>query len=99
MENLKLVPLTLFALFSGKLLIFGANLEQALICAVLGGVSSYFYFKSNEVQMKEFKEQISYMQKAQEEQKKELDELKTYVSGVKMAQNMRTTGTPGIRSF
>jgi len=96
---LKLVPLSLLVLFSGKLLILGANLEGALICAILGGVSSYFYFKSNEEQNADFKNQLGYMQHAQEEQKKEINELKTYVGGMRMAQNVGKTTATGNRSF
>jgi hypothetical protein len=96
---LKLVPLSLLVLFSGKLLILGATLEGAAICAILGSVSSYFYFKSNEEQTAELKNQLGYMQNSQEEQRKEINELKTYVGGMRMTQNLSKTGTPGGRSF
>ena len=99
-KYLKLVPLSLLVLFSGKLLIMGATLEGAAMCAILGCVSSYFYFKSSEEQTSELKTQLSHIQNAQEEQKKEISELKNYVSGVKMSQNIgKTGGIIGNRSF
>ena len=96
-KYLKYIPLALFALFSGKLMFLGVSLEQALICAVLGAVSSFFCFKSNDKQLEEVKTKLNEMTKAQEDNTKQIQEMKDFIGGLKMSQGMRTLGQPGSR--
>jgi hypothetical protein len=91
MEKIKHIPLFLFAVTAAKLLILGADLSSALILLILAATAAFWEFK---VQDKRHKELELVMVKQNETilaLAKSLDELRTNISAVKVAQGMRPT--------
>jgi len=94
--NIKHIPLILFGIFVMKCLFTGATLSDAAIMAVLGAVAAFYEYKSQEQAIKLMEE----IQRKQAETTlalaKELAELKSSVSTIKIGQGMRTTNVGRI---
>lgn len=90
MDNIKYIPLSLFVLFSGKALLVGvSSLESAAALLILGGIAAFYEFKSQDKALVALKKQIEEQNKLIEENKKELNEVKTHVASFKLQTQFR----------
>ena len=84
MKHVKNVPLALFALFCLKALVTGTTLETVACLAALGTISFlYETFIQNE-KMNTFQTELLEMKKQDEHLRKELEQIKAYVSSLKL---------------
>ena len=86
----KSVVLTSFSLFFLKLLIVGVTLESSIVIAILATLMAYLEFKSDHNNYGILKKETEVLLKAIEENKKELEDLRSHVSTVKLAQQVKT---------
>ena len=90
MKFTKYIPLGLFALYAGKLLILGGSLESALILAVLASASAYYEFKSQDQALTDLQAKFKAFEDKLAEQDKAHESLKTHIHGLKIATSMKT---------
>lgn len=91
MDKLKIIPMVLFLSYVGKLLILQANLADAPIVATLALLTAYFEFSPTNKQLKEIDVQLKEVNTKLVEAEKNVEHLKTHVSGLKLSQQMRTS--------
>lgn len=93
---LRVAPQSILLLYMGKLLISGANLPDAMIIAVLCGLSGLSSYLSDEKYKKQIQKQFEELDKKDKElqelieiQKNKIEEVKTYASGIKLGTQLR----------
>lgn len=84
MNYTKNVPLALFSVFCLKALFTGLSLETVACLGVLGTVSFLYETFIQNSTLKAFKEQLADLKKDDEFSKKELEQIKAYVSSLKL---------------
>lgn len=90
MEKLKYLPLGLFTLYCGKMLVFGNfTWESALVLAVMGSISGYYEWKSQEKITKDLADRIQKTNDALLLVAKNQDELKNHVASLKLGNQIR----------
>lgn len=85
----KLVPLLAFCLYFGKLFFQPPNHTDAAIIFILALISCYFEYKNETPKIVELQEQFSKLQKDFEDKNKEIENLKSAVSSMKLGNGMR----------
>ncbi len=91
MDKLKYAPLSLFTLFSAKMLILGANWQDCAIILILATLSAFLEFKNQEKKQKEIEEVLRKQNETILALTKVMDELRSNMSSIKIAQGMRPT--------
>ena len=90
MDKIKYIPLALFVLFSGKSLLLGiSGYETVAGLLVLGAIASFYEFKSQVAEISLLKNDLSKQQDEHKKLEKELNELKTSVSSIKLTNQFR----------
>lgn len=90
MENLsKYAPLVLFCLYSSKLIVTGNTLSDSALLAVIGALSAFSLYKSEDKKIQVMTERLSEMDKKIQDITKSNEDLRSGVASVKIAQNMR----------
>lgn len=87
---IKNIVLVLFTLFFVKLLVTGITFEDSLVVAILSTLLGYLEYRSESEDLKEIRKQTGEIVLHLENTKKELEELRSHVSTVKLAQQVRT---------
>lgn len=87
---IKSIVLVLFTLFFVKLLATGVTFEDSLVVAILSALLGYLEYRSESDDLKEIRKQAGEIVLHLENTKKELEELRSHVSTVKLAQQVRT---------
>lgn len=89
-KYIKYLPLALFSAYAIKVMVNGADLPDAAVLSILAAISGYYEFQKkskfeSEVNNKllKFSEQLTELEKSN-------TDLKTHVSGIKLAQNFRS---------
>lgn len=96
MKNTEKIPLVLLCLFTGKLMILNTwSFESAIVLAALAGVVALFQLKAKNDQILSLQKQITGHSEQFEAMKKEMEVLRSHVSGLKLGQSMK----PAQRSF
>lgn len=91
MRHFEKIPLALLSLFTVKLMILNTwGLENALVLLGLATVTSVFHYIASHDQLKIITEKLVEHTKQFEDAKKEQESLKTHVSGLKMASQMKS---------
>lgn len=91
MQYIRYIPLFLFTLLCGKLLINGSQWTDAPIFLGLGLAASFFEYKTSEKKLAEMEATIAKQNDAMLAMAKALDEVRTSVSSMRLAQGMKTT--------
>jgi hypothetical protein len=91
MEKIKHIPLFLFAVTACKLLILGGDVSSALILLILAATAAFWEFKVQDKRHKEIEMVMAKQNETILALAKSLDELRTNISAVKVAQGMRPT--------
>jgi hypothetical protein len=91
MEKLaRFLPLSLFCVFSLKLMILGAQLVDSLILLVLAGYSAYHEFKSVDDKIKDFEIRLKEQDILMREKAKEIEDVRALVGGIKLGQQLKS---------
>jgi hypothetical protein len=96
MEKIKHIPLILFTILTTKLVVMPASVSDALVLAIIGGLTAFYEFK---IQNKQSDETRLILEKQSETilaLAKELAELRSAMSAVKVAQGMRNPNVRGL---
>jgi exo-beta-1,3-glucanase (GH17 family) len=86
----KFLPLSLFCVFSLKLMVLGAQLVDSLVLLVLAAYSAYYEFKAVDSKIKVFEEKINNQELLIKQKSKEIDEVKALVGGIKLGQQLKS---------
>tara|TARA_R110000868_G_scaffold66014_7_gene197019 strand:+ start:245 stop:535 length:291 start_codon:yes stop_codon:yes gene_type:complete len=89
MEKIKHIPLFLFAITASKLLILGSDWASALTLLILAGTAAFWEFKVQDKRHKELEVIMTKQNETIVALAVKLDELRTNISAVKVAQGMR----------
>lgn len=90
MKFTKYIPLGLFTLYAGKLLILGGSLESAVVLAVLAAASAFYEYKSNDKALKELQDKFKNFEEKLVEQEKSHKDMLTHLHGLKLSTSMKT---------
>ncbi len=88
---IKLVVLSSFVLFFGRLLLKGVSFEDSLVVGVLGALLGYLEYNNGQKEIQEMAEKFASITDQVEQSKRDLDELRSHVSTVKLAQQIRSS--------
>lgn len=90
MKHLEKLPLGLLTLFTIKLMILNTwSYEAAIVLLGLATVTSVFHYIASNDQLKQINNKLAEHSKQFEDAKKDLENLKTHVSGIKLASQMK----------
>jgi predicted aminopeptidase len=92
MERLKYIPLGLFVIAVSKSLILGFTWTDCLAIGLLGAISAYYEFKSNDKQVKILMARADQVDKYLTELFKQQEELRTQYTGVSVAKQFAAQG-------
>ena len=84
MDNTKYIPLGLFALFAGKLLILGGSYESSLILGVLASTAAYYQFKSNDKIIKDLEAKNNELQSRVQQLEGDFKEVRSFFNSSKL---------------
>lgn len=90
MNNISRIPLILFSILVCKALILSASWSDALVILAVGAISIAYEFKARDKQLEEVNKVIEKQNETILALAKVVDELRSSMSSVKMAQGMRT---------
>jgi len=93
--ELRILPWTLLSLYSLKLLILGAVLVDAPILLILAGFLAIFEYKEKDAKYKELKQELDQIKNNSKETEKRIEELKVYVSSIKLSAQAKNTNMFG----
>lgn len=90
LDKIRFLPLALLAVYLGKVLIFGARLEDSLIILWLSAASAFFFHKEQQKDLQVLTSDLVEQKRITQEYTKKLDDLKTRVEAINLAlQNRR----------
>lgn len=91
-DYIKYIPLSLFVAFCVKMLISGASWQDAPIFAILAAFVLNLVNKEEEKQLKVINDRLNFLEKQNETKIKEMEELRSHVSSVKLGQQIKSAG-------
>lgn len=89
-EYIKYIPLGLFVAFSIKSLVNGASLQDAPVYAILALFTAYLVHRDEEKSLKKIHSKLEQLEKLNEVKTKEMEELRSHVSTIKLGQQVRS---------
>lgn len=89
-EYIKYIPLGLFVAFCVKSLVVGVSVSEAPSLAIVAIFSAYLVHRDEEKQLKAINDKLNLLEKQNENKTKEIEELRSHVSSIKLGQQMRT---------
>ena len=99
MPNHKFVPLVLLVACGIKALVLGASGADIGVLAVLASLAAFYEYNLERSIVKELKKQTELQNIAIENTYKEVQQLKTFASSMKMAQTIPTRAGNGKSAF
>lgn len=88
-KHIKVMPFGLILLLSAKCIVLGSSYSDVALLAVLSALGSYVYFTTKEERFKALEKKHEELEKTVQSRSKELDEIKTHLSGIKLANAIR----------
>ena len=89
-EYIKYIPLSLFVAFCLKSLTVGVELKESPLFAILAVFSAYLIHKEEEKEKKLTLARLDALEKQTETKSKEVEELRSHVSSIKLGQQIRS---------
>lgn len=96
MREIKHIPLILFSIAVLKIIYTGASFSDAAMLLVLGAVAAFFEYKSSDAKIEALKKVQEKQAEVALAQAKALDEIRSSMSSMKLAQGVRTTNVGRI---
>lgn len=93
--KIKYVPLGLFCVSVLKVLIVGATYVDAPVLLILACLAAVYETKSQLKVIKALEDKVAELQNQINDGSKSISEIKTFVGGIKLGQNIRTTQVGG----
>jgi hypothetical protein len=88
-KYIRVMPFGLVLLLSGKCIVLGAAYSDVALLAVLSALGSYLHFSTKDKRFEELENKQAELEKAVQARSKEVDEIKTHLSGIKLANAIR----------
>lgn len=95
MDYIKRTPLVLLSIYFIKILVWSPTLVDGLALAILAGLSAYYETVHQSRKIQTLAQRTSDLEAQLAELKKENQEVKSYVTSMKLGQQMRFS--PGVR--
>lgn len=95
MEIRKNLPLGLLMIYFAKVCLQPVNLPEVGILLILAGLVSYLEYKNSDKKLVAIEENVATLKKDIEEKTKEIESMKTYVTGLKLQNTMKLGGLGG----
>lgn len=92
-QYVKYLPIGLFCLIIGKLLITGANWESAVLATVTGALAAAYEYKNHSKQVKALEDRIELVVDTVNNQAKVIEEFRLSLSSVRLTQQAKTIST------
>lgn len=89
MHNIRYIPLFLFTIFITKLLVIGVAWADAPIALILASAAAFFEYKTSDKKHQELHDILKKQNEVILAMAKEIDSVKSGVSKVSLAQNLR----------
>lgn len=93
-KYIRLIPLVLLSVFSIKVLVSGAELPDAVALGVFACLAGFFEYKLREQRLDQLEKDIQEYKQMSQDDRKILNELRTYVSASKLS-GVRTVNNVG----
>lgn len=90
-KYLKVMPLGLILVLSSKCIFVGVSFADVAFLAVLSGLACYFHFATKEKRINNLEQKHLELEKRFETKAREIDEVKSHLSGLKLANTLRPT--------
>lgn len=91
-EYIKYVPLSLFVAFCVKSLVVGVTIAEAPALAIVAVFSAYLIHRDEDENKKAIEARLAALEKQQETKSKEMEDLRSHVSSVKLGQQIKSVG-------
>lgn len=91
-DYIKYIPLGLFVAFCLKSLALGVNLHEAPLFAILAVFCAYLIQQDNQNEKSAVESRLAALEKLQEAKSKEIEDLRSHVSSVKLGQQIKSAG-------
>lgn len=91
-EYVKYIPLGLFVAFCIKSLVVGVNIEEAPLFAILAIFCGYLVHRDEISDKKTLEARLIAIEKLQEIKSKEIEDLRSHISSVKLGQQIKSVG-------
>lgn len=89
-EYIKYIPIGLFVAFCVKSLVTGVQLHEAPLFAILAAFSAYLVNRDEDKARKVVLQRLDALEKQTEDKSKEIEDLRSHVSSIKLGQQIRT---------
>lgn len=89
-EYIKYIPIGLFVAFCVKSLVVGVQLQEAPLFAILAAFSAYLVNRDEDKVRKVVLQRLDALEKQTEDKSKEIEDLRSHVSSIKLGQQIRT---------
>lgn len=86
---IKVMPSGLVFALSLKTVALGCSFSDVAFLAVLSSLSAYFHFANERKELKKLETDLKELEKTIQLKSKEIDEVKSHLSGVKLANALR----------
>lgn len=97
MEIKKLLPISAFCIYFIKVCILPAGIPEASILLILASFVAYLEYKDSDKKLSTIESDLSKLKNDLEEKSKEIDSMKSYVTGMKLQNSMKSTGGYNVR--
>jgi hypothetical protein len=89
MDNIRYLPLALFSIYSTKLILLGSTLESSISLLVIGGLTAFYEYKSQDKKLRILQKEFKDLKEFQDIKAKEVDELRSHILGLKFANQLK----------
>lgn len=94
--NITRIPLFLFTILASKAMFLSASWSDAAVILVVGAIATAYEFKSRDKEVERLDKLVEKQNETILAMAKSLDEVRSSVSGIKMAQGMRSSNVGRI---
>jgi hypothetical protein len=93
-KYIKWIPLSLFCLTMGKILILGASWESVGLAFISGALTALYEYKNHDKQVKALEKKVEDIISAANNQAKAIEEIRSSLGSVRIAQQAKNLTGP-----
>lgn len=86
----KYLPLAFLSLYLSKILVVGANFTDAPIILIIASLSAYYEYGLKNKELKKLQEDLSVLSAELDKNKKDVEDVRSYVGQIKFATQIKT---------